>query len=108
MSGAMGGAVFETFVFGEILKSYCHNGLEPSLYYYRDTNQVEIDLIIARDGCLYPVEIKKTATPVNRMIKNFEVLEKLGKKVGRGSLICLTDKPFPLSRNANAISVWDM
>ncbi|MCL2010260.1 MAG: ATP-binding protein [Synergistaceae bacterium] len=108
MAGAMSGPIFETFVVGEILKSYLHNGRQPSLYYYRDTNKVEIDLIIAEAGRLYPVEIKKTATPDNRMIGSFAMLEKLGMAVGHGALICLTNRPFPLTRAAAAISVWDM
>ena len=108
MSGAMSGPIFETFVFGEILKSYLHNGRQPSLYYYRDTNKVEIDLIIAEAGVLYPIEIKKTASPNSRMISSFAMLEKLGKTVGHGTLICLTDSPFPLARTATALSVWDI
>ena len=107
-SGAMSGAIFETFVISEILKSYKHNGLSPSFYYYRDSNKVEIDLLIVQNGIFYPVEIKRTATPDKNMIKNFAVLESLGKKTGYGSLICLVDRVLPLSQNANAISVWDI
>ena len=107
-SGAMSGAIFETFVIVEILKSYKHNGLTPSFYYYRDSNRVEIDLLILENGLLYPVEIKRTATPDKKMIKSFSVLESLGKKVGYGTLVCMTDKILPLTQNANAISVWDI
>ena len=108
MAGAMSGAIFETFVFGEILKSYSHNGKGANLYYYRDSNKAEIDLLIAQGGKLHPVEVKKTASPDSRMVKNFEMLEKFGCSVGYGALICLADRPFPLTRNAVAMSVWDM
>jgi len=107
-SGAMNGAIFETFVVTEILKSYKHNGLNPSFYYYRDSNKVEIDLLIVENGIFYPVEIKRTASPNKEMIKNFAVIESLGKKTGYGSLICLTDKIIPLTHHANAISIWDI
>jgi predicted AAA+ superfamily ATPase len=107
-SGAMSGAIFETFVMTEILKSYKHNGLQPSFYYYRDSNQVEIDLLILQNGIIYPVEIKRTATPDKKMIKHFNVLESFGKEVGYGSLICLTENVYPLTQNANAISIWDI
>ncbi|MCL2435088.1 MAG: ATP-binding protein [Lentimicrobiaceae bacterium] len=107
-SGAMSGAMFETFVVSEIIKSYKHNGLHPPFYYYRDSNQVEIDLLIFQNGVFYPIEIKRTATPDRKMIKHFPVLESFGKKVGYGSLICLTDNVFPLSREVNAISIWDI
>ena len=107
-SGAMSGAIFETFVISELLKSYKHNGLHPPFYYYRDSNQVEIDLLILQNDILHPIEIKRTATPDRKMIKHFNVLESFSKKIGYGSLICLTDLISPLSREANAISVWDI
>jgi len=106
--GAMNGAFFETFVVTEILKSYKHNGLQPNFYYYRDNNKVEIDLLIEENGIFYPIEIKRTANPNKHMIKNFSILESLGKKTGYGSLICLTEQILPLTRNANAISIWDI
>ena len=107
-SGAMNGAIFETFVVSEILKSYRHNGLQPSFYYYRDSNKAEIDLLIIQNDIFYPIEIKRTASPDKAMIKHFSVLESLGKKVGYGSLICLTERILPLTQNANAISIWDI
>jgi predicted AAA+ superfamily ATPase len=106
-SGAMSGAFFETFVVTEIIKSYYHNGLRPSLYYYRDSNHTEIDLLIEQDGLFYPIEIKKTANPVKKDIKAFDTFSSI-EKTGYGSLICLTDHPRPLTQNANAISLWDI
>ncbi|MDR0547061.1 MAG: ATP-binding protein [Dysgonamonadaceae bacterium] len=107
-SGAMNGAFFETFVISEIIKSYKHNGLSPNFYFYRDSNKVEIDLLIYENGKFYPIEIKMTANPNTKMVKNFSVLEAMGKTVGYGSLICLTDNVLPLTHNTNAISIWDI
>ena len=107
-SGAANGAIFETFVVSEILKSYKHNGLQSSFYFYRDSNKVEIDLLIVQDGVFYPIEIKRTANPDKRMVKNFSILETMGKKVGYGSLICLTDTILPLTDKVSAISVWNL
>lgn len=104
----MRGAIFETFVVGEILKSYLHNGLEPQLYYYRDNNGKEIDLIISQDNTLYPVEIKMTANPTLAMTKNFSVLQETGFSQGTGAVICLTDHPRPLAKNVISLSLWDM
>jgi hypothetical protein len=59
----MAGAFFETFIITEILKSYYNAGTEPALFYYRDKDQKEVDLLIMKNGCLYPLEIKKTAMP---------------------------------------------
>lgn len=59
MEGAMAGAFFEIFVVMEILKSYYNAGTEPALFYYRDKDQKEVDILIMENGCLYPLEIKK-------------------------------------------------
>lgn len=103
--GAMSGAILETYMFIEILKSYWHNGLEPHFYYYRDTDQKEIDLVIEAGDTLYPIEFKKTATPSFSAAKNFSVIEKLGKKVGHCAVICLRECDIPLSREVDAIPV---
>jgi len=95
-TGAMNGAFFETFVISEILKSYYNNGIiDPLLYYYRDKDKNEIDLIIEENGILHPIEIKKTSTPQKSHLKNFIFLEKkLPEKIGEGALICNYDKIF--------------
>lgn len=104
-AGAMTGAILETFLFSEILKSYFHNGKTPYLYYYRDADQREIDLVIEVGDALYPVEFKKTATPSRTASKQFHVLEKLGKRIGHGAVVCFVEKPVPLSREVVAVPV---
>ncbi|MGI6649279.1 MAG: ATP-binding protein [Bacillota bacterium] len=96
--GAMAGAFFETFVIGEIIKSYYNSGIiDPPLFFYRDKEQNEIDLLIYQDGTLYPIEIKKHADPKREDTSAFSVLDKLGTvKRGPGAVICLYDKLFPL------------
>ena len=101
--GAMSGAILETYLFAEILKSYWHNGLEAHIHYYRDTDQKEVDLLIESGDTLYPIEFKKTATPSKTASKHFHVLEKLGKKVGHGAVICFVEKDIPISRDVTAI-----
>lgn len=98
-NGAMAGAFYETFVLAEILKSYANMGvLDPPLYFYRDKEQNEIDLLINHDQTLYPLEIKKYADPKSADIKAFEVLDKIsGVKRGPGGLICLYDRLLPLA-----------
>lgn len=92
--GAMAGAFFETFVIAEVLKSYYNAGvLEPSLYYYRDKDGQEIDILIEQNGVLYPLEIKKTANPGKEHLANFLVLEKIKDvMVGPGGVICMYDQ----------------
>ena len=105
--GAMNGAFFETFVITEIIKSYHHNGKFPSLYYYRDNMQTEIDLLIEQNGKFYPIEIKKTSNPNKSGVATFDKFASIDP-VEYGTLICLTDNIRPLTDKANAISIWDI
>lgn len=104
-ASAMSGAILETYLFAEILKSYWHNGVEPYFYYYRDMDQKEIDLLIESGDTLYPVEFKKTATPSKTASKHFHLLEKLGKKTGQGAVLCFVQKEIPISQEVIAIPI---
>ena len=107
-SGAMSGAILETFVVMELLKSYLHNGTEPYMYYYRDKEKHEIDLIFDRGEGIYPAEIKKSMTINNDMIKNFPALANLKKSVKKGSVICLAKDWLPINKDIDAISLWNI
>lgn len=102
-AGAMSGAVFETWVMAELLKSWLNNGLRPPFYYYRDKDQKEIDLLIIQDGTVYPLECKKTASPDKNDMRHFQVLEKLKMPIGLGGVICLTNQALPLTETAWSI-----
>ncbi len=97
--GAMAGAFFESFVVAEILKSYANAGvLDPPLYFYRDKDQIEIDLLIGQGQTLYPLEIKKHADPKVGDVKAFAALDKIpGVTRGPGGLICQYDQLTPLT-----------
>ncbi len=108
-AGAMAGAFFETFVVAEVLKSYYNAGvLEPSLYYYRDKDVKEVDILIEQNGVLYPVEIKKTANPDKEHIKSFSVLEKIkGVTIGTGGVICMYDNSVHINdKNVTIPVTW--
>lgn len=104
-AGAMSGAILETYMLSEILKSYWHNGISGNFYFYRDRDQREIDLLIEQNGIIYPVEFKKTAHPSLHTAKSFGVLDNLKKTIGLGAILCLKDSMVPLSREVNAIPV---
>lgn len=102
-AGTMSGNFFENFVIVEIIKSYYNTGeLRPPLYFYRDKDKKEIDLIILQNGKLYPIEIKKSANPNKDMIQNFKVLEKVGE-IGEGGIICMYDKIINLDEKNKVI-----
>lgn len=97
--GVMSGAFYETYVVSEIIKSYYNSTMERlPLYYYRDKDQKEVDLIIESMEGIYPIEIKKGINPVNYK-KNFKFLEKYGKHVLTGLVIDSCEKIFPINEN---------
>lgn len=104
-AGSMSGAILETWVVSQILKSWVHAGRLPPLYHYRDKDQKEIDLLVFQDGILHPIEVKKTAQPKKEDIRCFELLEKRGWKAGKGTLVCLAESMVPLSRDTIAMTV---
>ena len=108
MNGAMAGAILETYVVGEILKSYLHNGMEPAMWMYRDTNQNEVDVVLEQNGTLYPIEVKKTMNPGLGDCKGFKELNRLQKKVGTGAVLCLKGERLAISREAVSIPIWEI
>ncbi len=107
MNGAMAGGIFETFVISEVIKSYYNAGKEPNLYYFRDTNGVEVDLIIYQDGKIYPIEIKKTSSPNLKDIKHFKTIESYFPtlKIAEGGVVCTYESLLPLGENNKIIPI---
>lgn len=116
--GAMSGAFFESYVFSEIYKSYLNVGKEPPIFYYRDKDQKEIDLLIYQNGVLSPVEIRKAASPGKSAVKNFRVLDAVSKEttfegletlkteIGTGSVVCMANDLLPIDEKNWYVPVW--
>lgn len=104
-NGNMDGAFLETFVVSEIVKSYYNAGKSThDLYYYRDIDQKEIDLVILGPNSIYPLEVKKSSDP-NNADKNFNALSKFGLEVRPGIVLCLSDEVKPLNRSCYLVPV---
>jgi len=91
-SGANSGAVLENYAVSEVYKSYYNDAKTPFIYYYRDKEPNEIDLIIETDGELLPIEIKKTASPSSELVRVFKVLDKPSIKRGKGAVLCMKEE----------------
>ena len=106
-SGAMAGAFFESFVISEIIKSYYNRGIvEPPLYFYRDKDMNEIDLVIVEDGTLYPLEMKKHADPQTKDMDAFDIIDNIpGVKRGPGGVLCLYDNLVTLKGSDRVIPI---
>ena len=105
-SGAMNGALLENFTVSEIMKSYQNAGLEPYLYFYRDRDAKEIDVILEGDGKLCPLEIKKTATPDKRLTRVFGVIDRSPLRLGTGAILCMADKLSAFDSKHLIIPIW--
>jgi len=104
-SGAFSGAVLETYVLSEILKSYWHNGISPVIYFYGDKDKREIDIVLEENGKLYPLQIRQKTNPNTDDIKNFAVLSRFKKKVAPGGVLCLAPTHLPLGKKDHTIPI---
>ena len=106
MDCAMSGAFFETYVVSEIIKSFYNHGIEPNqyIYYYRDIDKKEVDILLVKDGALYPVEIKKGIAP-SKPTKNFNVLAKYNMPIKQGMVIDNAEKIRVLNDDAFILPV---
>lgn len=105
-SGALNGAILENYIINEIKKSYINSGKEVYMYYFRDKDQHEIDLILEANDLIHPIEIKKTSNPNFSMIKSFDILKKSAIKVGEGAIICMKDNLTALDRDTLIVPIW--
>ena len=101
------GAIFETYIISEIVKSYTNNGKIPSrhLYFYRDKNQKEIDLLVIDNGKVYPIEIKQNSNPGKEAIRNFNVVEQFGLEVMNGTVLCMCKNIYAIDEKNYAVPI---
>lgn len=105
-NSSINGAILENYVVSEIRKSYLNAGIEPYMYYYRDKDQREIDLVLEYDRALHMIEIKKSSAPTLSMVKNFDVIKKTGVEVGRGAIICMKDTLSAINADILIVPTW--
>ena len=104
--GAMNGAILENYVVSEIAKTYLNCGKEPFMYYYRDKDAKEIDIVIEHDGVLNPIEIKKTSNPGTELTKVFALLDRASVLRDKGAVICMKPEFGAIDRDNYIVPVW--
>ena len=106
----LNGAMLETYVLCEILKSFWHNGEDTrSLYFYRDVNKKEVDFVLEKNMMLYLIEVKKTASPNSNDYANSSIINSLKKPVGKGAVICASPEIMPIpNKDAVFVPVWEI
>ncbi len=105
-SGAMNGAILESYVVAEIMKTYLNSGKDPFMYYYRDKDGKEIDIVLEHDGVLNPIEIKKSSNPGTKLVKVFDLLDKASTPRSKGAVICMKPELSAIDRENYIVPVW--
>lgn len=107
MNSSTSGHFLESFVISELIKNKRNNKetLNYGIYFYRDRDKKEIDLIIEMDDVIYPFEIKKTANPKLSMLENFKILDNKSLNIGKGGLICFYSDIIPLNEKYNSYPI---
>lgn len=104
--GAMNGAILENFVVAELLKSYHNNAKECLLWYYRDSNSNEIDMVMESDGMLHPLEIKRSVNPGSELIAAFKLLDKASLPRGSGAVLCMRPRLSAINSDHYILPIW--
>jgi hypothetical protein len=105
-SGAISGAILENYVVSEIRKSYHNEGEECLLWYYRDKENNEIDMVLESDGQLHPLEIKRSVNPGSEIVNAFRILDKGTVKRGKGAVVCMKNELSAIDADNLIVPVW--
>ncbi|NUQ23345.1 MAG: ATP-binding protein [Saprospiraceae bacterium] len=77
------GSLFENFVINEMLKNHWNQGIKPDLYFWRDSNANEIDLLIENGLQLDAIEIKAGKTIQSDFFKNLDRFQQVSNQLAR-------------------------
>jgi len=103
-SGPMGGAIMETAVLFEIVKTLAHRGIDPQVYFWRTTAGTEVDIVVEAEGNLVPIEVKLSATPRTAMASGVKIFRKdLEDKTMPGYVIHPGNVALPLGQGVLAL-----
>lgn len=103
-SGPMGGAIMETAVLSEIVKTLTHRGIDPQVYFWRTTAGTEVDIVVETEGKLVPIEVKLSATPKTDMAKSIKVFRRdMGDRAMPGYVVHPGDIILPLGSEVTAL-----
>lgn len=105
-SGAINGAILENYVVCEIIKTWRNAAKDCPLWYYRDSNQKEIDLIMEDEGKLFPMEIKRSVNPGTELTRAFKVLDKSALPRGEGAILCMRPDLSAIDSRHFIVPIW--
>jgi predicted AAA+ superfamily ATPase len=105
----MGGAIMETAVLSEIVKTLTHRGVDPQVYFWRTTAGTEVDIVIETGRGLVPIEVKLSGTPRPAMASAIKIFHKdLGDRAMPGYVVHPGDVTLPLGSGVTALPFADL
>lgn len=105
-NGAINGAILENYVVAEIMKTYHNAAQDCLLWYYRDKNCNEIDMVLESNGVLHPLEIKRSVNPGSELISAFSILDKGSVPRSKGALLCMRPELSAINADNFIVPVW--
>lgn len=105
-NGAINGAILENYVVAEMMKTYCNDAKECLLWYYRDKESNEIDMVMESDGVLHPFEIKRSINPSAELFSAFRILDKGSVPRGNGAVICMRPELSGIDSQNFIVPIW--
>ena len=105
-NGAINGAILENYVVSEIRKTYQNEADECLMWYYRDKDSNEIDMVIECDGVVHPLEVKRSVNPGSELVNAFKILDKGAVPRGKGAVLCMRSELSALDSDNFIIPIW--
>lgn len=97
-NGAMSGAMLETWVYGQLYRSFANEGIIPKLSYYRTGNGAEIDFLLEQNGCIYPLEVKRSSTPKLQDLRASADIPTGKAELKPGIVLCTAPELVPMGK----------
>lgn len=105
MNSGYAGAILETWVYGQLVRSFANAGERPQLTYYRDRNGAEVDFLLEKNGCLYPMEVKRSSTPSINDLRWVKHIPPGSNQLRPGIIFCTANSYTPLPFGAAAFPI---
>lgn len=96
MNSGYAGAILETWVYGQLVRSFANAGVRPQLTYYRDRNGAEVDFLLEKNGCLYPMEVKRSSSPSTDDLRWIKHIPPGRNELRPGIVFCTADSYIPM------------
>lgn len=96
MNSGYAGAILETWVYGQLVRSFANAGVRSQLTYYRDRNGAEVDFLLEKNGCLYPMEVKRSSSPSTDDLRWVKHIPLGSNELRPGIVFCTADSYIPM------------